>query len=595
MAGKHDASMDEIRTFVQRSCRCAQMLPATSNAQSFNKISQPKLTTLAPRNTNTQTQPNRNLTDNAVTVVSIFTNGRSAGNDSGKIPKQNLQTKTRNTQLSPPKQKETTQNTTLILYAKLVARWDIQFETVTTGKQPNQPTGMIPILNNQRMRTNNSGEISARPTIEATTQTNCPTPSINETEVSDEIDRHNDVVDPKKPCHPPQSCTNARTNNRLPSTTQTQLLTENHTGWQSHEPTFTTETMNFVVIRHSTDKYTIRPKTRRERPETNHMTNEPEDGRPLEPRLADDNPKQPNENKSSKVQGCEIRQLSATLQLNKRDRMLFLPLHFRAYENFGLLDTGAIESALSDPNFDACSQSTLRHSFKNFNVQIANGNIVPVRKEVLLRSFIGGKVFGGTFVVLPTMDNVLIGMSFFKKYSVTLDLTTNIGKFPDITLQLRSFTMNSKNKLLELKTTQKLVIQPNQQVFVPVVIAVRSWNFHRNNRMSTCIRETITHPILVSPVLSETKKGRTHVQVTNPLDYQITINVGTATASSRIMTPKQANNLQPMTSHQRALISQYPDSTEAVRNQIFHIQQPNTRGGGIPPLRHAMTRQISTR
>ena len=44
----------------------------------------------------------------------------------------------------------------------------------------------------------------------------------------------------------------------------------------------------------------------------------------------------------------EIRQLSATLQLNKKDRMLYVPLQFRAYENFGLLDTGAIQSALSE-------------------------------------------------------------------------------------------------------------------------------------------------------------------------------------------------------------------------------------------------------
>ena len=73
-------------------------------------------------------------------------------------------------------------------------------------------------------------------------------------------------------------------------------------------------------------------------------------------------------------------------------------------------------------------------------------------------------------MVLPTMGKVLIGMSFFKKYSVTLDLTNNIMKFPDITLQLRSVNGKFKNKLLELKTTQKMVIQPNQQVFVPVVI-----------------------------------------------------------------------------------------------------------------------------
>ena len=67
----------------------------------------------------------------------------------------------------------------------------------------------------------------------------------------------------------------------------------------------------------------------------------------------------------------------------------------------------------------------------------------------------------------------------------------------------------------------------------------------------------------------------THVQTTNPLDYQITISVGTAVASFKIMTPKQANNLQPLTNHQLNLITQYPDEATAVLNHIF--QDPNEK------------------
>ena len=44
----------------------------------------------------------------------------------------------------------------------------------------------------------------------------------------------------------------------------------------------------------------------------------------------------------------EIKQLTATLQLDKRNRMLYVPLQFRDYENQGLLDTGAIQSAMSE-------------------------------------------------------------------------------------------------------------------------------------------------------------------------------------------------------------------------------------------------------
>ena len=176
-------------------------------------------------------------------------------------------------------------------------------------------------------------------------------------------------------------------------------------------------------------------------------------------------------------------------------------------------------------------------------------------------------------MVLPTMGIILIGMSFFKKYSVTSDLANNIVNFPDITLQLRSVNGKFKNKLLELKTTPKIVIQPNQQVFVPVVI-----ERHLGDITGTVeglpAFERRSH-LMVSPALNETQEGQTHVQITNPLDYQITINVGTAVASFEIMTPKQATNLQPMTNHQLNLILQYPDDAETVLNQVF--QDPTAK------------------
>ena len=176
-------------------------------------------------------------------------------------------------------------------------------------------------------------------------------------------------------------------------------------------------------------------------------------------------------------------------------------------------------------------------------------------------------------MVLLTMGTVFIGMSFFKKYSVTLDLTNNIVNFPDITLQLCSVNGKFKKKLLELKTSQKMVIQRNQQVFVPVVIE-RDLGDITDTVEGIPAFERRTH-LLVSPAFSETREDRAHVQITNRLDYQITIMVGTAVAFFKILTPKQANNIQPMTNHQLNLITHYPDEATAVLNHIF--QDPNEK------------------
>ena len=89
--------------------------------------------------------------------------------------------------------------------------------------------------------------------------------------------------------------------------------------------------------------------------------------------------------------------------------MLFVLLQFNTYGNHRLLDTGAVQSALS---VAALSNITAAHPKAvldelpppNFKVQIASGNLVPFRKQVLLRFFVTGKVFKKVFLVLLTMS-----------------------------------------------------------------------------------------------------------------------------------------------------------------------------------------------
>ena len=102
-----------------------------------------------------------------------------------------------------------------------------------------------------------------------------------------------------------------------------------------------------------------------------------------------------------------IQVITATLQLNKKDKMLYVPLQFREYENHGLLDTGAIRSAMSEDELRrilSAHPAALLEEYPapDFKVQIANGSNVPVRKQVLLRFFIGGKVFEETFMTLTS-------------------------------------------------------------------------------------------------------------------------------------------------------------------------------------------------
>ena len=71
--------------------------------------------------------------------------------------------------------------------------------------------------------------------------------------------------------------------------------------------------------------------------------------------------------------------------------MLYVPLQFREYENYGLLDTGAIQSAMSENELRRILQAhpaaqVEEYPALDFKVQFANGSVVLVR--VLLRFFI---------------------------------------------------------------------------------------------------------------------------------------------------------------------------------------------------------------
>ena len=131
------------------------------------------------------------------------------------------------------------------------------------------------------------------------------------------------------PRHPPQRDKSARHNQKQPTSTQNQLKTTNLSGWQSRPSTYTKETTVFVIARHSTDNYTIKPKELKRRLEVNNIESVRQENAMPEMPNADEQPSPPKPNNPPKKPKYEIRQLSATLQLNKKDRLLYVPLQFR--------------------------------------------------------------------------------------------------------------------------------------------------------------------------------------------------------------------------------------------------------------------------
>ena len=196
--------------------------------------------------------------------------------------------------------------------------------------------------------------------------------------------------------------------------------------------------------------------------------------------------------------------------------------------------------------------------------------MVPIRKQVLLRFLIAGKVFEEVFLVLPTMGTILIGMSFFEKNSVNLDIKNHLVHFPIhmMSMQVRQRTNKKfKTGLISLYSSSRTTIPPHHQVLI---------EDHSDADISRTTGTVEGTPafmrktcLLVSPAVVDLDDGKTMIQVTNPNEHMYTLEANTNLAHFRIPTPHQAANITPMPVEHLKLITDHPNGAAAVINQLF--------------------------
>ena len=87
--------------------------------------------------------------------------------------------------------------------------------------------------------------------------------------------------------------------------------------------------------------------------------------------------------------------------------------------------------------------------------------------SVTLKCRMAGKEFEETFMVSSTMGNILIGKSFLRKYSKTLDISKRLVHFPALSLQLKNSNGKYKWNMCKRLETQKLVVARSKKFWLP--------------------------------------------------------------------------------------------------------------------------------
>ena len=155
--------------------------------------------------------------------------------------------------------------------------------------------------------------------------------------------------------------------------------------------------------------------------------------------------------------------------------LFFVPLTFKSLSLKFLVDSGAFSSALT-PSMLEKIKSSAPQSIKYLDtnpfpvVKVANATHAKTLGQVEITFTLANQVFTEKFLLLPKMNNPVLGLPFYKNNRNLIDVASQKLHLPEISLQISEMTMRNgkaktkfKKHKYVLKTIQKLDIFPNSQ------------------------------------------------------------------------------------------------------------------------------------
>ena len=183
---------------------------------------------------------------------------------------------------------------------------------------------------------------------------------------------------------------------------------------------------------------------------------------------------------------------------------------------------------------------------------MANGSYAKTLGLVNISFTLANQPFTEKFLILPKMNKPILGLPFFERNDILIDLKSRKLLLPDITLKINSVakangskkTSHHKNKFA-LKSAQKITVQPHSQEvlkcaidkkFSEEIIGIVEPNAGFEKSSGLCLTSS----------LSKLKNSETEIALLNVTPIAITVAKDTAIAKFTILTAKQAEYIQPI-------------------------------------------------
>ena len=147
--------------------------------------------------------------------------------------------------------------------------------------------------------------------------------------------------------------------------------------------------------------------------------------------------------------------------------MLYFPLDFGELNINGLIDTGALSSAIPEADFRKI-RLLAPHTILNegpppeFQIMVANGQLEAPIATVELQFEVGDITFKENFIVMTNLTSPSIGLLFIQRNSTILDMRHGILNFPLFTLQLKNEDRTYLNVIKPILNLAETILQPGK-------------------------------------------------------------------------------------------------------------------------------------
>ena len=271
--------------------------------------------------------------------------------------------------------------------------------------------------------------------------------------------------------------------------------------------------------------------------------------------------------------------MSTSLTLKRKRHMYYMPMDFEKLTLDGLIDTGALTSAISEQDLNKIkliANEAIKDSGPppNFQIMVANGQLEVPIGTVLLEFEVADFMLRENFIIMRNLPNPLIGLCFLRRNNAVFDVTQGILTFPYLSMQLKPDTQVTMRQATPLFAENTYTLQPGE------TLAIASTMPHLLDHDATGIvtpsPQFESHDsIFITSSLSTVNNNAIGYQVINFSELPYTIVCDTHLADFKILTPEQIKHIQPVDPAMLSFMIQHEETTEIYINELLKVPSQN--------------------